>query len=162
MEAARDQLAVHRRHDFTHVAQDLSRAYTLAQAVDAAALLDDPTAAAQLRELLRPWQGHTIVLGSGALCLGAASYYLGVAARTAGDADAALVDLQDSVRMNDEMGAVPAATRSRLEWARTLTQLGRRDDARPLAIEGQAAARRIGMGGVVDEFTRLLGEDAGP
>ncbi len=58
--------------------------------------------------------------------------------------------------MNDAMGAVPAATRSRLELARTLVGLGRMQEARRVAAEGRAVARGRGLGGVLSSLDRLL------
>ena len=114
-EEAAEHLAVHARHDFATLPRDLSLAYGLVQATEAAALLGDREAAAPLRRLLAPWRGHNVVLGSGALALGAADHFLGLAARTAGDVDSAQRYLRDAVAMNEAMGAVAAATRSRRE-----------------------------------------------
>jgi class 3 adenylate cyclase len=156
---ARQQLAVHAAHDFGTLPRDLSLAYALAQATEAAALLGDAPTAARLRTLLQPWDGHNIVLGSGAVALGAASHYIGLAARTAGDLDAARQHLSAAVAMNDAMGATPAATRSRLELARTLAGLGGTDEARTIAAEALAVARQCGLDGVAPALQRLLEED---
>jgi hypothetical protein len=156
LDEAADQLAVHARHDFTSLPQDLSLAYCLALSMDAAVLVGDTAAAACLRTCLRPWDGHNIVLGSGAISLGAASHFLGLAARAAGDVDAALAHLRDAVQMNDAMAAAPAATRSRLELARTLLGVGGRHEAQHVAGEGLDVARSLGMAQVADELFLLL------
>ncbi len=157
---AAEYLAVDARHDFATLPRDLSLAYLLAQAAEAAAVVDDRAAAATLRRLLEPWEGHNVVLGSGAIALGAASHFIGLAARTAGDLHDAERHLRDAVGMNDAMGAVPAATRSRLELARTLVRLGRADEARRLATEGRAVARERGLGGALPGLDGLLGGPA--
>ena len=153
-------LAVHARHGFATVPHDLSLAYGLTQAAEAASLLDDQASAATLLRLLEPWEGHNVVLGSGALILGAASHFIGLAARTVGDVPASERYLRDAVAMNDAMGAVVAATRSRLELARTLADLGRIDEARGVAAEGWAVARERHLGGVMAGLERLLEEAA--
>ena len=153
---ASEYLAVQGRHDFETLPRDLSLAYGLAQAAEAAALIDDRDAAATLRELLAPWDGHNVVLGSGALALGAASHFIGLAARTSGDARAGERHLRDAVAMNDAMGAVAAATRSRLELARTLAGLGQVEEARDLAVTARRVAGVRGLGGVLPGLEQLL------
>ena len=157
---ARDEAAEHlasvARHDFGTLPRDLSLAYGLVQAAEAAAVLDDRAAAAILRTLLVPWDGHNVVLGSGALALGAASHFIGLAARTAGDTRAGERHLRDAVAMNDVMGAVAAAARSRLELARTLAALGQMEEARALAVKARAAAGARGLGGVLAGLEEFL------
>ena len=156
LDEAADQLALHGRHDFTTLPQDLSLAYSLALSAEAAALLGDAVAAAHLRVGLAPWDGHNIVLGSGAIALGAASHFLGIAARTAGDIDGAIGHLREAVRMNDAMAAAPAAARSRLELARTLTETGAVTEAVSVAGRAREAARSLGMTEVSNDLARLL------
>ena len=75
-----------------------------------------------LQRGLEPWAGHVIVLGSGAVCLGSASHYLGLAARARGDLAGAASHLRTAVQMNESLAAAPAAERSRAELARTLVE----------------------------------------
>ena len=82
-----------------------------------------------LHDLLTPWEGLAVVVGSGALCLGAADHSLGLAARAAGDHTTAARHLENAVRINDATGAVHAATRSREALARGLSV--RPTEARP-------------------------------
>ncbi len=103
--------------DFAALPADLSRTYVLAMLADAAGRTARPEIAARIADLLRPWRGHMIVLGSGALCLGAADHYLALAEEAAGDATAAAVALRDAIRLNDRLGAVPAGGWSRLALA---------------------------------------------
>lgn len=116
--------------------------------------------AQSLLPLLEPWAEHNVVLGSGAVCLGSGSLYSGLAARTAGNTVRAGERLRAAVRMNDAMGAIPAATRARLELARTLCLLGRTDDARALAQEARRDAFRTGMLAAVEQADVLLQEAA--
>jgi hypothetical protein len=58
--------------------------------------------------------------------------------------------------MNDAMGALAAATRSRLELARTLAGLGDMEEARALAGTARTVAGARGLGGVLAGAERLL------
>jgi class 3 adenylate cyclase len=116
---ARTELAAHAATDFRELPQDLSRTFCLALYAECADAVHDPAAGAALRRLLEPWEGHAVVLGAGALCLGAASHYLGLAARASGDLAGAVELFTAAVSMNESMHAAPAAERSRRELART-------------------------------------------
>lgn len=117
---ARVEFARHASTDFADLPDDLSRAYCLALCCECADALGEQAAAATLRRLLEPWNGYAVVLGAGALCLGAASHYLALAARAEGDHDAAIGLFRSAVSMNQRMESPPAAERSRRELARTL------------------------------------------
>ncbi|MEW6474519.1 MAG: adenylate/guanylate cyclase domain-containing protein [Actinomycetota bacterium] len=157
---ARRQLDVVTADELAAVPDDLSRSYVLSLCAEAAALLDDAAVAARLLPLLEPWAGHNVVLGSGAVCLGAASHFVGLAARTAGDPETAVAHLTEAMTMNDAMAARPAATLSRVELARTLSLLGRPDAALELLERAAVDARRLGMSGAADDVERLLARRA--
>ena len=145
---------------FAAVPRDLSRSYIFSLSADVAALLDDDDAARSLQPLLAPWAGHNVVLGSGAVCLGSASHFLGLLARTAGDPEAAVAYLKEAITMNDAMAARPAATRSRVELARTLLLLGHDTAAVDALQQAAVDARRLEMSGVADDVERLLAQRA--
>jgi class 3 adenylate cyclase len=119
LDEARTELAAHAGTDFRDLPQDLSRAFCLALYAECADAVHDPAAGAALRRLLEPWEGHAVVLGAGALCLGAASHYLGLAARASGDRAGAVELFTAAVSMNESMHAAPTAELSRRELART-------------------------------------------
>lgn len=98
---------------FANTAQDLSRFYTLCLAAEAAYGLGDETAAAALAPLLAPWCGHVVVLGSGALCLGAGDLYAGLAALTAGDKETGAAMIAEAAAANDRLGAPVLAARAK-------------------------------------------------
>ena len=100
--------------------RDLAWTYLMALRVECAAALGHEEAAAAAIELLTPWDGHAVVLGSGAVCLGAVSHYLGLASRTVGDLAAAADHFRSAVEMNTRMRARRAAQASRAELERTL------------------------------------------
>jgi len=106
--------------EFAALPNDLSLAFNLALLAETCALLGDRRAASQLYERLHPWVGLNIVLGSGAVCLGAASYYLGLLAETSGDRAGALTHFEEARHQNRRMLALTAATRSGHALARAL------------------------------------------
>jgi hypothetical protein len=99
--------------EFDSAPRDLSMLYNLAYAAEVAGVVGDRGASRRLAELLTPWAAHTIVLGSGALCLGSAAHFAAVAHAGAGDSDTAMALLLQAVAANDEQGNRPAAARSR-------------------------------------------------
>lgn len=140
---------------FATVVPDLSWTTTMAHLAETAALLGHAPSADRIARLLSPWAGHNLVLGSGALCLGSASHYVGIALRTTGDLDAARRYLSDAVGQNDALGAAALAARSRAELARTLARGGDGAGARTLAVAASHAAHRLGM----TDLTRELDAD---
>ncbi|WP_170037496.1 adenylate/guanylate cyclase domain-containing protein [Georgenia soli] len=134
--AARRALDRYTRADLKNVADDLSRSTTLAYLAEAATAVGTPQECRGVAQLLQPWSGHVVVLGSGALCLGAADHFLGVALRAAGETDAAVRHLRAAVEQNDALGAAGRAAWSRAELGRTM-----RGDGRPGATELLRRAR---------------------
>jgi class 3 adenylate cyclase len=121
---ARRELATLRGQGFSCVPTNQSRSYILcllAEVIAAVAAAGDDVRedARRVGGLLAPWAGQNVVLGSGAVCLGAASHHLGLLARAAGDGPAARRHLADASALNTAMGAAPLAERSRLEVARS-------------------------------------------
>ena len=112
-DAARRHLAHPASTGFDSLTRDLSLLYNLACAAEAAAVVGDRDACDRLAELLTPWAAHTIVLGSGALCLGSTAHFAGVAHAGAGRVEAGAALLRDAVSANIEQGSRPAAARSR-------------------------------------------------
>lgn len=151
-EAAQEALDLYARDHFTGVIRDLSWAATMAHLAEAAALLDDARAAADIARLLEPWAGHVVVIGSGALCLGSASHHLGISLATAGDHVAASRHLADAVATNDAIGAPGLEARSRAALGRTLQHLGRIDEAQALLHSAHATARDLGMAALAEEI----------
>ena len=98
--------------DFAMLGHDGARALLLAEAAEVADVVGDPVLGVVLHDLLAPWDGLAVVVGSGALCLGAAEHFRGVAARAAGH-DAA-GHLHRALEFNEATGAVHAAARSRV------------------------------------------------
>jgi tetratricopeptide (TPR) repeat protein len=110
--------------------RDLAWTYMMALRAECAAALGDVRAAAEVIRLLGPWHGHTVVIGAGAVCLGAVSHYLGLAARTTGDLDAAAQHFRDAITLNATMNAEWVLRRSREELDRTVALLDSENDGR--------------------------------
>jgi DNA-binding SARP family transcriptional activator len=83
-----------------------------------AALLDDAAAAAAVYPRLLPYGHRTVVAGRASYCAGSAELPLGLLAATLGDRPAAVAHLEEAVRRNDELGAVPYAAGARKALAR--------------------------------------------
>ena len=110
--------------------RDLAWTYMMALWAESVDALGDVRAAGEVTRLLSPWQGHTVLVGSGAVCLGAVSHYLGLAARTTGDVGAAVQHFRDAVTLNASMNAEWSLKRSREELDRTLSMLENDNDRR--------------------------------
>lgn len=114
-DGAREGFEHYARRDFTNVSTDLSRSTTLSYLAEVGAAVGAPGQCAALARELAPWAGHVVVLGSGALCLGAADHFLGLALRGAGDAVGAEAHLRAAAQLNDALGARALAARSRAQ-----------------------------------------------
>ena len=110
--------------------RDLAWTYMMALRAECAAALGDVRAAGEVIRLLSPWHGHTVVIGAGAVCLGAVSHYLGLAARTTGDIAAAAQHFRDAITLNAAMNADWVLARSREELNRTQALLGSDNERR--------------------------------
>ncbi|WP_225753505.1 adenylate/guanylate cyclase domain-containing protein [Actinotalea sp. Marseille-Q4924] len=142
-------------HDeqLSQVPHDLSRSAVLSYLAQAAFLLDDAAAAARLRDALEPWDGHRVVLGAGAVCLGSATAPLALCHLATGDVAAATALLTRAVAEDDALPAPAAAVWSRTWLATALQRAGRDEEARGVVVRAQADAARLGMA----EALRVLG-----
>ncbi|WP_248256775.1 adenylate/guanylate cyclase domain-containing protein [Georgenia sp. EYE_87] len=136
---------------FDNVVQDLGRSTSLAYLAEAAAAVGTAPECARLAELLTPWSGHMVVLGSGALCLGPADHFLGLALRGAGDLDRAERHLASAVEDNDALGAAGRAAWSRAELGRTMRLAGRPGSG-ALLDRARADAAALGMAPLAREL----------
>jgi hypothetical protein len=135
---------------FALLPHDMSRLHQTSVCALTASELGAQDVAGELVTLLRPWAGRVVVLGSGAVCLGAAGHFAGVAARTAGDLLGAAGLLRAAVEVNDSIGARAWAVRSRNELGRTLRALGR-PEASGWVAEARGRARALGLHALIEE-----------
>jgi DNA-binding SARP family transcriptional activator len=78
-----------------------------------AARLGDVAAAGDVYARLAPYGGRVVTVGRGCFCAGSASLALGLLAATLGDRRASAAHLEEAVRRNEALGAVPFASAAR-------------------------------------------------
>lgn len=122
--------------------------YTTAHRAEVWSRLGDPVAVAELRDQLLPFRGLPVWVGTGVGLAGFTDHYLGLLARSQGDLDAAVVDLEAARDRAALEGMAAFEVLSTHELARTRAQRGRPGDATAsaqLAAEAAARASRIGL-----------------
>jgi DNA-binding SARP family transcriptional activator/tetratricopeptide (TPR) repeat protein len=141
-EEARDEFDVLARDGFGWIPRDGDWMVVTALAADLAHAFDDAERAAILYELLGPYADTNVVIGLGAVCLGATSRYLGRLALTLGRREEAVAHLRHAVAANASLQATIELAHSRLDlaWA-----LGTEGEAVALLeqAESVAAERRL-------------------
>ena len=141
-EEARAEFDLLARDGFGWVPRDGDWMVVTALAADLAHALDDAERAAILYELLEPYADTNVVIGLGAVCLGATSRYLGRLALTLGRREEAVAHLRHAVAANASLQATIELAHSRVDlaWA-----LGPGAEAMALLqqAEGVAAERRL-------------------
>ncbi len=116
---------------------------------DVAAALGDGERAAVLYELLVPYERQNVVIGLAAVCLGAASRYLGKLAATMGRERDAARHFEHALSANERLGAVVELAHCRLDYAALLGPGDRAERLIAAAAETAAAqelplvARRV-------------------
>lgn len=141
-EEARAEFDMLAREGFAWIPRDGDWMVVAALAADLAHALGDAERAAPLYELLTPFDNTNVVIGLGAVCLGATSRYLGRLALTLGRHDDAVAHLRHAVAANASLQAVVELAHSRVDlaWA-----LGPGTEAAALleAAEAAATERRL-------------------
>ncbi|MFL5861853.1 MAG: ATP-binding protein [Solirubrobacteraceae bacterium] len=112
-----DRLA---RDDFQPIPRDGDWMVVIALAADLAHALDDTERAAVLYDLLTPYADTNVVIGLGAICLGATSRYLGRLALTLGRRADAVAHLRDAVQANAALQATVEHVHAQLDLAGAL------------------------------------------
>ncbi len=136
-EEARAEFDLLARDGFGWIPRDGDWMVVTALAADLASALADVERAAILYELLEPFAENNVVIGLGAVCLGATSRYLGRLALTLGRHEEAVVHLRHAVAANASLQAVVELAHSRVDlaWA-----LGGGTEAVELLQQAEAAA----------------------
>lgn len=145
---ARSALAGAMCRDLPTMPTSTSWLWTMAAAIEAAALLDDAAAAGRAHDMLLPY-GHLPVLASiGVACLGSARQPLGIACLTTGDAEGAVDHLTAALEHNSALGHWPAAALARHRLAQAMMSRGAPGDGKAGTIlfgEAAAEAAELGM-----------------
>jgi len=128
---------------------------------EAAAAIGDPTHAATLHAMLEPYADRNVAVGWASACTGSAARHLGLLAGLMGRREAAVAYFETALAINERMRARPWVARTRVEFARLLSeQPAGRDRAADLLEAGIAEAQRLGMPRLVELGERVRADAA--
>lgn len=147
-EEARAEFEHLAQHDFADIPRDALWMACITYLADVCTFLGDKPHAAILYQLLLPYAGRTVVIGSAAACCGAVSRYLGALATTLGRWEEAVRHFEDALAMNTRMEAWPWLAHTQYQYAAMLLardQAGDSEKARELLKAALATARELGM-----------------
>ena len=164
LDAAREEFERIASRGFGNLPFDAQRIIALALVADAAAVLGDAERAAELYDMLAPYDGLNLVAGRAASCYGPVAGVLGRLARTMGRADEAEERYETAIAMCERMGEKPFKAFYRYELAALLLERGAEDDrARALDLLGLSidTARELGMPVIVERALGLRLEAQG-
>jgi hypothetical protein len=144
--------------DLSVLQSAISPSLAITQLTEVIGRLGDRPRARQLRAMLQPYRGQLIQVTWGACVLGAADRYLAILADITGDSQQADELFEAALGLEESVGGVPLATRTRLWWARSLITRGEepgRPAAAALLRTAAEDAARLGMAGVAGEISVL-------
>ena len=160
LDEARDQFEALAADDFRDCRFDHTWTTVMLTHAEVCATLGDVSRAALLYDLLMPYHDRLVVLGSGAVCIGAIDRTLGQLANMTGRWD----DAEEHFRRADELNrralAAPFVARTQLDHAEMLYTRRRRGDiarAESLLGAARATAENLGLGGLQQRLQRLAG-----
>jgi len=136
------------QHDFADLARDGLWMASVSYLADVCTVLGDTARAATLYQLLLPYAGRTVIVGTAVACYGAVDRYLGALAATQGHWDEAAQHFEDALVMNARMDAWPWLAHTQYQYASMLLMRDQADDhtkARELQRAALATARELGM-----------------
>lgn len=139
---------------------------TLAITALAAAHLDDRDTAAAIYPVLRPYHDRTVVIPMPhpAVCLGAASFYLGLLAAAMARWNDAVEHFESALVANTRLGGGPFVARTQHAYARALFRRGLAGDRQRAAVlldQAEAGARVLGMVALGLDCAALREQEAG-
>jgi tetratricopeptide (TPR) repeat protein len=141
------------------VPDDSMTQFTLAVLAEIAARVDDRRAAEAIRDRLLPASGELIVVGSGVGSTGAVDRTLGITEATLGRWGQAEARFASALALDESLGAVPWAARTRVDWARMLlarAEPGDKERALDLLDAARTTAASLGADGLLATIARLL------
>ncbi|HUR06703.1 MAG TPA: hypothetical protein VM347_29440, partial [Nonomuraea sp.] len=130
-------LARLRGQDLTVLPRSSTWLISMYGGIEAAYLLGDAGAAAEIYAVLRPFERLPVIVSLGVTCLGSVHHPLGVAMLTCGETDKAIAHLRAAVHENLALGHWPAVALSRLRLGQALR--GTEESRRILALARQEA-----------------------
>jgi class 3 adenylate cyclase/tetratricopeptide (TPR) repeat protein len=147
-----DAARVHFDHlasdDFTHIPRDAVWIAAMAGCAEICAALGDAARAAQLYELLLPYERRYVVLSFGFAFIGSVAHFLGQLATVNSQWEQALQHFETAAAMHRRIGALPALARTGYEYARMLLDRDRpgdREQAHELLAQAVETAGELGM-----------------
>jgi tetratricopeptide (TPR) repeat protein len=146
---------------FAELPRDGAWVAALAGLSQVCAFLGDSRRAAALYELLLPFAGRNIVVGSAATFFGTISRQLGFLAATMSRWDEAAKHFEDALEMNAKMGARPFEVYSQHAYGDMLlarNDPGDRKRAYVLFEQAFVTARKLGMKKVIETLGPLLAQ----
>ncbi|HWE10796.1 MAG TPA: AAA family ATPase [Solirubrobacteraceae bacterium] len=149
---AQAELDVLARDGFASVRPDGDWKVVIALISDVAAALEDTEQVERLYELLRPHAGTNVVIGLGAVCLGATSRYVGRLALALGRRQEAVEHLRQAMRSNARLGATAELAHAQLDLARAL---GGGGEAAQLIEQARATAGELDLPAVARRAAEL-------
>jgi DNA-binding CsgD family transcriptional regulator len=128
---------------------------TLTYLTDACAAVGDETMAALVYPELEPLAGTNVMIGHLVAYYGAGDRYLGMLAATLGEWQRAEEHFERAMELNRRMSAATWLAHTAYEYARLLSERGRRDRAEALLGEAAALAERINMPALLGRIRAL-------
>jgi len=158
LEDARREFEQVAPNDFAALPRDGSWLVSTATLSYVCAYLGDRTRAATLYEMLLPYAGRQLVIGSTPVAYGAFSRYLGKLATTISLWDEATKHFEDALRMDEKMGAMPFVAHTLQEYGAMLltrSEPGDRERAVRIFDRALSIAEQLGLKGVSKESQYL-------
>jgi tetratricopeptide (TPR) repeat protein len=134
--------------DFAGLPQDALWVTCIAYLAEVCAFLGDADRADRLYQLLLPYDGHAVVVGSAIACYGAVSRYLGLLAATMSRWAEAERHFEAALELNTRMEARPWLAHTQHQYAAMLMARGHTEDhskAMALLDEALITAQALGM-----------------
>jgi tetratricopeptide (TPR) repeat protein len=156
MAEARAEFETLAMHDFADLPRDTMWMGTLSYLADVCNFLKDCGRAETLYKILLPFAGRNVVMGSGAVCHGALSRYLGALATTLERWDEAARHFEAALAMNARMDTCVWLAHTQAQYATMLLarrKPGDRKKASALLDAALATARELGMRALEERIT---------
>jgi DNA-binding SARP family transcriptional activator len=147
-QAAQDQFEALAAADFSDIPHDALWLGSIAYLSEVCAFLGNSDHAATLYDLLRPYRGHTVVIGFGVVCYGAVARYQGLLATTLQRWDEADQHFRTAMQINSQMQALPWLAHTQADYAGMLLARAHpadRQKAATLLDEALSTAAQLGM-----------------
>lgn len=148
--------------DFAGLPRNVASAMSLAYLTEACGFLGDAQRAAQLYQMLLPFQHRLIVLVPVA-CYGPASHYLGLLSATMEDADGARRHFEDAIELSTRLGMKQFLARTQLAYAELQVDQGGYGSApRELLEQSLETCKSLDMPVLADRARAMLERSAQP